>query len=237
MTDTPPSTDNSNAVDEVLAIRGRVNAIALLPAPFLVGAVMVVAVGSPAWVALGLGAAGWLLALLLRQPVALLASRLTTPERTQNIVGWFSGPAEELVRLALVLLVIRTVPEAAWAGFGWAAMEVLIVVVNLFALASLMTKTDAKSMEAKQFLQEQGMMTPTNPFWGLLERLSAIAMHIGFTLMLFASPWLVLVTLPLHSAINMASVRLVKRNVAAMEIGLLVVAVVVLVGGVLLATG
>jgi hypothetical protein len=60
-------------------------------------------------------------------------------------------------------------------------------------------------------------------------------MHIGFTLLLFASPWLVLVTLPLHSIVNMASVKLVKRNVAAMEIGFLVVAVAVLTTGVILA--
>lgn len=224
-----------SASDEILAIRGRVNAIALLPAPFLAAAVMVVAVGTPVWVPLGLGAAGWMVALILRQPVALIASKTTSRERTQSIVGWISGPAEELVRLALVLLVIRSVEAAAWAGFGWAAIEVVIVVVNLIALASLMTKTDAKSMEAKQMLQDQGMLTPTNPFWGLMERLSATAMHLGFTLMLFASPWLVLITLPLHSVVNMASVRLVKRSVAVMELGFFAVSAVVLAAGILLA--
>lgn len=221
--------------DELLAIRGRVNAIALLPAPFLAGAVMVIALGTPSWLAVVLGAAGWLVALVLRQPVALLALRLTTRERMATIVGWFSGPAEELVRLALVLLVIRSVEEAAWAGFGWAAIEVVIVAINVLAISSLMTKTDAKSMEAKQLLQDQGMITPTNPFWGLLERLSATGMHIGFTLLLFASPWLVLVTLPLHSVVNMASVRLAKRNIVAMELGLLAVAAATLTTGILLA--
>lgn len=232
---TDSSTPAPSASDEILAIRGRVNAIALLPAPFLAAAVMVMTVGTPVWFALGLGAAGWMLALILRQPVALLASRITSRERAQHIVGWISGPAEELVRLALVLVVIRSVEAAAWAGFGWAAIEVVIVVVNLIALASLMTKTDAKSMETKQILQDQGMLTPTNPFWGLLERLSATAMHIGFTLMLFASPWFVLLTLPLHSVVNMASVRLVKRSVAVMELGFLVVSAAVLAAGIMLA--
>lgn len=246
MTDNTPQHDRVDSfteaqeqavADEILAIRGRVNAIALLPAPFLAAAIMVITIGTPPWLALVLGAAGWMAALVLRQPVALIAMRLTTRERMATIVGWFSGPAEELVRLALVLLVIRTVEEAAWAGFGWAAIEVVIVAINVLAISSLMTKTDAKSMEAKQLLQDQGMITPTNPFWGLLERLSATAMHIGFTLMLFASPWLVLVTLPLHSIVNMASVKLVKRNVAAMELGFLVIAAVVLATGITLAVG
>jgi hypothetical protein len=214
-----------------LAATMRRNALAALPVPLLLGALLLALAGAPPLMALVLGAAGWLLALVLRQPIALLVSRRTTPERTATIVGWCSGPAEELVRLALVLLAIRSTEEALWAGFGWATVEVLLVVVNGIALASLMTKTDAKSLEARALLEAQGMLGAQHVVWGVLERVSATAVHIGFTLLLFAQPWLVLVTLPVHSAINMAISRWAKRHLAATELVFTAVAAVVLGAG------
>ncbi|SDR90907.1 hypothetical protein [Agrococcus carbonis] len=209
----------------------RRNALAALPVPMLLGALLLALAGAPPLIALVLGAAGWLLALVLRQPIALLVSRRTTPERTATIVGWCSGPAEELVRLALVLLAIRSTEDALWAGFGWATVEVLLVVVNGIALASLITKTDAKSLEARALLEAQGMLGAQQVVWGVLERVSATAVHIGFTLLLFAQPWLVLVTLPLHSVINMSISRLAKRHLAATELVFAAVAAVVLWAG------
>ncbi len=157
--------------------------------------------------------------------------KLTNRDRAASIVGWFSGPAEELVRLALVLFFITTFEQAMWAGFGWAAVEVVLVVVNTLVIAGLMTKDDPKSLEAKKLLEGMGMMTPQSPLWGLLERFSAIALHLGFTLMLFAQPWLVLVTLPLHSVTNMVAVRYAKSHLALTEAGLAVLGAVVLLVG------
>lgn len=222
---------------ERVAASIRANAVALLPAPVLVGAVLVLLLGLPALVPVALGAAGWMLALVLRQPVALVASRTTTPQRTATIVGWCSGPAEEIVRLALVLVALRTVGDAAWAGFGWATIEVLMVVVNTLVVASLMTKDDPGSVEARELLAAQGMTTPQHPAWGFLERLSATALHLGFTLMLFVQPWLVLVTLPLHSVVNMLTVRFARIRLAGTELCLAAVGVVVLGAGVLLSAG
>jgi hypothetical protein len=222
---------------ERVAASIRANAVALLPAPVLVGAVLVLLLGLPALVPVALGAAGWMLALVLRQPVALVASRTTTPQRTATIVGWCSGPAEEIVRLALVLVALRAVGDAAWAGFGWATIEVLMVVVNTLVVASLMTKDDPGSVEARELLAAQGMTTPQHPAWGFLERLSATALHLGFTLMLFVQPWLVLVTLPLHSVVNMLTVRFARTHLAGTELGLAAVGVVVLGAGVLLSAG
>lgn len=218
-------------IDENVTASMRRNAWAVLPAPFIIGIILLGVVGAPSLVALLLGAAGWLLALALRQPVALVAMKSTTKERAATIVGWFSGPAEELVRLALVLLAIRSFEDAIWAGFGWATIEVLLVMVNGLAIASLVTKNDPKSIEARELLAAQGMLGTQHPLWGLLERISATALHMGFTLMLFAQPWLVLVTLPLHSATNMVMVRFVKGHLAWTEAVFAVMSAVVLVIG------
>jgi hypothetical protein len=80
-------------------------------------------------------------------------------------------------------------------------------------------------------------MTPHHPLWGFLERLGAIALHIGFTLMIFANPWLVLVTLPLHSVVNMTAVRFSKSHVALTELGLVLAGAAVLTAGLLLNLG
>lgn len=217
-----------------LATRARINGLAVLPAPIIVALILLAALGAPVVVPVLLGAAGWLAALIMRQPVALTANRLTTRERTATIVGWFSGPAEELVRLAVVLLAIRTVEQAAWAGFGWAAIEVLLVAVNTFVIASLLTKDDPKSREARQLLADQGMLVPSNPGWGLLERFSATALHLGFTLLLFAAPWLVLITLPLHSVTNMLTVKYAKSHLALTELALVLVGALVLTASVII---
>jgi hypothetical protein len=216
---------------ETVAAKTRINALALLPAPILFGIALVVLNGPFELLPFLLGAAGWMIALVLRQPVALIATRAVGQERAATIVGWCSGPAEELVRFGLVVLILGSFDGALWAGFGWATVEVLLVAVNIFVIAGLMTKDDPKSREAREILAAQGMMSPQNPLWGFLERLSAIALHIGFTLMLFAQPWLVLVTLPLHSIVNMAAVRFAKSHVALTELGLALIGAAVLLGG------
>lgn len=225
-------TDVLTATD---ATRIRRNGLALLPAPIIAFAVLAAVVWPPALIPILIGAGGWLLALVLRQPVALLASKRLSNEGTANLVGWFSGPAEELVRLALVLLTVSTVQHAAWFGFGWATIEVLVVFANVLAIASLVSKDDEKSREARELLAAQGMAQPQSPAWGLLERLSATAMHIGFTLLLFASPWFILLTLPLHSVTNMLAAKYAKRSIVLVEVALAVLGALGLAGGILAA--
>jgi hypothetical protein len=223
---------SSLTTDPTLPVTMRRNALAVLPAPIIAGAVILMLVGPPPIIPLVVGAAGWMLALVLRQPVALVASKTTTPERAATIVGWFSGPAEELVRLVLVLALLRTFDDAIWFGFGWATIEVLLVFVNGLVIANLITKDDPKSVEERELLLARGMLGTQHAAWGLLERLSATALHLGFTLMLFAQPWLVLVTLPVHSTINMLMARFAKNHLAVAELALAVVGIAVLVVGV-----
>ena len=153
-----------------LAAQARVNSLAVLGVPVAVFAALAAWLGTPQVLPAALGAAGWMIALALRQPIALIASRITTRDRAMTVVGWASGPAEEVVRLLLVLFVLRTGSAAAWAGAGWMAVEVAMITVNGLMIATLLTKDDPKSLEAKDFLSKQGMMQSYGPWWGVLER-------------------------------------------------------------------
>lgn len=190
------------------------------------------------WPAVAAGAAGWLLALALRTPIILAAKRmLRTPERGQTWIVAASGPCEEGVRIAALLLLGRAFPIALSIGLGWAAIEVVYSAVNSLGLASLAGRTDEKAVRARQMLEAQGMgavMSPTAPYWGIAERITASAIHIGFTLLLAWQPLLAIVTIPLHSASNATLLRLARRSLALMEVASAVLGAAVLVAGLLL---
>jgi hypothetical protein len=206
-----------------MAQQSRSTALWLLPVPILASLLVAAWLGVPHWSLLSLGAAGWMIALVLRQPVALIASRMTSPERTRTIVGWASGPAEELVRVGLVILFVRTASDAVWAGVGWAGIEVVIVAVNGFVIANLLTRDDPKALKVQAILRERDTMTTGTSGWAVVERCSAIALHVGFTLLLFALPILVLVTMIAHSLTNMIALHYAKRSVVVTELALVVV--------------
>jgi hypothetical protein len=209
-----------------------VNSLAVLGVPVAVFAALGAWLGAPQMLPAALGAAGWMIALALRQPIALIASRVTTEERTMTVVGWASGPAEEVVRLLLVVFFLGTGSAAAWAGAGWMAVEVAMITVNGLMIATLLTKDDPKSIEARKILSEQGLMQDYGPWWGVVERFGAAGVHIGFTLLLLAQPWLVLVTIVVHSATNMLVVRYAKRSIPLTELVFLGWGLVVLTAGI-----
>lgn len=169
---------------------------------------------------IALGALGWWVALLLRLPVMLLAKKLPQ-EKGRTLVTLISGPAEEVVRLVLLLILGLTFKNAYLVGLGWAGIEVVYSLVQGFGMAVLRQKTDAKAMEAKAMLQSMGMdaaLKPSAPFWGVLERVGANALHIGLSLLLVISPFMAFVTVPLHSAVNYLFTKGMKRSLALTEI-------------------
>ena len=178
------------------------------------------------------GAAGWFVALVLRTPVGLAGMRITgSTERTQTWVTASSGPLEESVRLAVLLIVGRDLATALWIGLGWAAIEVLYSIVNGFAVAALATRTDPEAEQARAMLPPNAFSAAA-PFWGVVERAWASAVHIGFTLILAAAPLLVLVTAPLHTLLNVAFLRLIRTQ------PMIVVSVAgIIAGGAILAVG
>ena len=219
-----------------MAAQSRVNSLVVLGTPVVGVLALAVWLGTPQMQPPALGAAGWMIALALRQPVALVASRVTTTDCVTTVVGLASGPAEKIVRLLLVLLFLRTTTSAAWAGAGWMTIEVAMITVNGLMIASMLTKDDPKSRETKAFLTEQGMMQNHGPGWGVLERFSAASLHLGFTLLVFAQPWLVPATIVVHSATNMLAVRCAKRSIARTELAVLAIAVAVLAAGIVISS-
>ena len=178
------------------------------------------------------GAGGWLLALVLRAPVGILGMHLAgSPERAQRWVVASSGPLEEAVRLAVLLLVGRDLGTALWIGVGWSTIEVLYSIGNGFAVAALAERTDPEAERARAMLPPAALSS-SSPLWGVVERAWASALHIGFTMTLAAVPLLVLLTAPLHTAINVGVLWLARRR------GLLTVTVAgIAVGAIVLAGG
>jgi len=86
---------------------------------------------SPGWILLG--AVGWLGALFLRVPVAMITQRLTTESDTiRQVVILSSGPAEELVRLAIVLITAANLDVGYAIGLTLLlAFQPLLVLVTM----------------------------------------------------------------------------------------------------------
>jgi hypothetical protein len=174
------------------------------------------------WSKIGIGALGWVGALMLRGPLAAILSQTVQDEdRVKNIIVTSSGPIEEGVRVVLLLLAGRSFSDAAAIGLGWAAIEVLYTVVTSFLTLSLLQRTDPEAMQARQILEAQGMIRETGPWLGIIERIGATALHIGFTLIVAWNLVAAVATAIVHSTGNMALIRTFKKNPIATELGLL----------------
>lgn len=184
------------------------------------------------WRGFGLGALGWFIALFLRGPLSALVRRWPK-EKAQTIIVGSSGVLEEGVRL---ILLAATSASFAWAqsvGQGWAAIEVVFTMVNAVVILSLIKRTDEKAVQAKALLMDQGNIQGS-PAWGVLERIWASAYHIGATLIIAHTPWLVLLLIPLHSGLNFTALRAAKRSVIRANLYIAAFGLITLAGGLLL---
>jgi hypothetical protein len=73
------------------------------------------------WAAFGIGAFGWWIAYLLRIPITLALKR-SSPNEQPTAIVYFSGPLEEGVRLAVLLITGMSMHWALSIGQGWAAL-------------------------------------------------------------------------------------------------------------------
>ncbi len=184
------------------------------------------------WIAFGLGALGWIVALMLRGPISLFVKNL--PQKSvMLIVGFSSGPLEEGIRAALLLLTGTSFSWALSIGQGWAAIEVLYTIINGLVLIKIFQKNDEKSLEVKRILASQGT-SRLSPFWGLSERLFASLFHIGATLIIAYSPPLTIPILFVHSALNLGAVWISRRSMFFAQLYVAIIGVIVLVVGLVL---
>lgn len=188
------------------------------------------------WSLFGIGALGWWIALVLRAPVALIAKR-QPQERGKWLMVGASGPLEEGIRVAAIVLLAPTLPGALSLGLGWAAIEVLFTIVNGLVVARLLRRDDEQARQARELLEAQGTLSDAGPWLGVVERVFASLLHIGFTLVLAAAPVLVLLAAPLHSAVNLLALRLTPRIGRVLAMLAVVGAVTFLVGLLLMGVG
>lgn len=192
----------------------------LVPVGF---AVVLTALGAElAWSTLVFGALGWFGALMLRGPLAaVLSQTMRDEERVKTIIMASSGPFEEGVRVLLLIAVGRSFSDAAAIGIGWAAIEVVYTSITGFLTLSLLRRTDPEAMQARQMLEAQGMIRETGPWLGIVERIGATALHIGFTFIVAWNLWAAIGTAIVHSATNISLVRAFRKNPLATELALL----------------
>ncbi len=178
-----------------------------------------------------LGAAGWWLALLLRLPVMLLAGK-PPQEKSRTCIILSSGPLEEATRLIILVVIGLTIENGYMIGIGWAAIEIIYALVQGAGMGVLASKTDKKSMEAKKLIKSMGMdktMQPNAPYWGIVERLSANALHLAFSMMLVISPYLFVLSAPLHSYLNLSMTKIMKTSLAKAELIFLVISLILFI--------
>ncbi|WAH36084.1 hypothetical protein [Alicyclobacillus dauci] len=169
------------------------------------------------WWVFGLGAFGWFVAMGLRSPIALAVGKKLPQAVAQTVVTSASGPLEEILRMVLVLLFVRTTTQALSLGQGWAAIEVVLSIVNGFVLATVLQRGDEKSREVRAVLEAQGR-GHGSPAWGVLERIFGSAYHIGATLIVMHNLWLFIPLMIVHSVYNLVAVRLLKRSIVMTEL-------------------
>ncbi|WP_215546564.1 hypothetical protein [Amycolatopsis sp. CA-230715] len=205
----------------------------LVPIVFGVGAVLWSV--PPVWPAFGFGALGWLVALVARSPIGAVVGKPAAGQapsaRAKTIIVAASGPVEEITRLVLVLLLATDFSGAFWAGLGWATVEILFTCVNSAVIAALVSRGDERAQEIQEVLSGQGLAGDRTGLYCVLERISATLLHIGFTWILAWSPLMVVATIVVHSAVNLAAVRLVPRSLARTEAVLAAAGAVVFCAG------
>lgn len=177
---------------------------------------------TPSWKLMGAGALGWFVALTLRGPIAILAQKFASSQEKGGLwVAASSGPLEEVVRLLVLLWLGRDFPTALAIGLGWASIEVAFALFNSLLGNMLLRGDDPKVVEAREMLAQQ-INTDNGPWWGVIERISASACHIGNTLLIALFPLATLVVAPLHTALNLGVVRLTRTSILLCQVFLAV---------------
>jgi len=197
--------------------------------PLIIGVFFHKMFASIDWLAFGLGALGWIMALMMRGPLATLVKNVS-PEKAAIIMGLSSGPFEEGIRVGLLLLTGLAFQWALSVGQGWAAAEVLFVVINGIAQVKLLQSDHKKAAEAREVLEKQGFIN-VHPFLGVIERVSASFFHIGATLLVAKMPVMVFVLLFAHSLLNIVAVVLSRKYMILTQIWLLMVGTFFLICG------
>lgn len=205
----------------------------LLIAPLFAAAAVGLVYGSLGIEAFAIGAVGWLVALLPRK-IILVAVQSTQGQQfnTGNLMLAISGPAEELTRLAALLIVGTKLPAALWLGVGWALAEAATSVFSITSVRKIL-RENGKRAEALRaeigtgFTQRRGERVAA-----AAERGGATMAHLGFAIWIATNPWAVVPAMVVHSLFNAMAIYFATR--ASL---LWTEAAIVTVGAAILVTG
>jgi len=99
---------------------------------------------------IALGVVGWWASLMLRFPLIILIRKIFSKEnQARNATVSLSGPVEEIVRLAILLLIGLTTSNAFSVGIGWAGIEIIYSIIQGFVTAALHESTSIKGDAVK----------------------------------------------------------------------------------------
>ena len=163
-----------------------------------------------------IGVLGWSVALLLRGPLAVLTVRLSHDLR-EKVVAAMAGPAEESMRLAAIVFLQVNFAGAISLGLGWATIEVIYTLISGFSTVMILSQDGVGAWQLRKRFEDSGLTVPATVYSGIVERISATALHIGFTLLIAYHPLLILITLPLHSLVNVGAITLMNRSALATQ--------------------
>jgi hypothetical protein len=134
------------------------------------------------------GALGWTAAMVARIPIGIWLSK----RQLLRYIVLASGPLEETARLCALSITGRSFASAIYLGLGWTAAEIIYLIVSrqvAFLARPLATPMTATTLRSKYLVV-------------LWERISALAFHLGASLLIAFAP----VTTPLmaigHTGIN-----------------------------------
>ena len=142
-----------------------------------------------------------------------------------------AGPTEESVRLLAVWLLQANFSSAISLGLGWASIEVVYTLISGFITVVILSQGGLGAWQLRRRFMDAGLTAPATVYSGIVERISATALHIGFTLLLAYHPLLILVTLPLHSLVNVGAITLTNRSALATQLLLAIVGMATLLIG------
>src|SRR5262249_17534158 len=112
-------------------------------------------------------------------------------------------------------------------GLGWGAVEIAFVLTTLAAVLSRAEPVGA----LRQKLLRQARSAPLSPLLGVVERASAMAFHVGATLLVAHNPWSLLALAPVHSGMNLGVTRVARKYPLARQLLLAAAGVALLVIG------
>lgn len=144
--------------------------------------------------AIALGSAGWMIGVAARLPLV----RLVPGRHLHLVLALASGPIEELIRWSEVVGLRLDPLLGVCMGVGWGSIEVGTLVVAIWRARARLRRSRATAATV-----------PLGPV--VIERVSALAFHLGAGAAYAVAPQLLPLVAVAHSAVNLSPRAFARR--------------------------